>query len=55
MEIKIGTRVVVRNRPMIVEDVDGDEILVSDEDGMEYTITEALIDHVYDDSAVYDD
>ena len=58
MKIKVGSKVVVNGRWMVIETLDSEGLYAaSDEDGMEHFITEDVIDHVYEDdtTAVYDD
>lgn len=58
MEIRVGSKVAVNGRWMVIEANDSEGVYIaSDEDGMEHVITDSAIDHVYGDdkTAVYDD
>lgn len=59
MKIKIGSKVSIAGRKMYIEAINlGDDLVTAtDEDGMEYTVSNSAIDYVYEDdtTAVYDD
>ena len=53
MELKEGVQVIVKGRWMIVESDDGDGFFTAiDDDGMDYTINENMVDHIYEDEPI---